>query len=164
MKKILLALALLACPAFAINLSIAVVDMNKVIQSSPQMIKIQADLDKTFSPRHDAIVVKVNKVKSDNENLLKNGNVMKKEDRDALIKKINESRNAVMMAQQKFQKDYETARSRKLKELFDKIKNVTSVIAKEKHFDLILNSGTTPFAKQNLDVTNELIERLKKQG
>jgi outer membrane protein len=162
MKKLLLAFALVASSAVASELHIGVIDMNQVIQTAPQMVKIQATLDKTFSPRHQAIMSKVNQVKADNENLLKNANVMKDKDRIALTKKINEQRNTIMELQGAFQQDYENARSTALKGLFDQINGVTKKIASEKHYDLILNSSTTPFANNHLDITDTVVARLKK--
>jgi outer membrane protein len=166
MKKIVFFLGLSLCSlmASAGNLNIAVVDMNKVIQSSPQMASIQTQLDKTFAPKHQTIVTKISKTTADNEKLLKNASVMKQKDRDALTQKINESRRSILAEQEKFQREYEKARTSALKGLFEKINIITTKMAKEQHYDLILNTVATPFAGKSLDVTEALVARLKKAG
>lgn len=161
MKKMIITLLLATSTIMAAPLNIAVVNMNQVLQASPQMVQVQASLDKTFSPKHAAIVKQVEAVKKDSRRLQRDGSVMKSDEREALAKKINDAKEAVMRAQAKFQQDYEKARASALQEIFGRINAITTKFAKEKHFDLILNRNTVPYADNSLDVTSELIKRIK---
>lgn len=162
MKKLVFLLGMTLSTAFAVSENIVVADMNKVIQTSSQMVKIQSDLDKTFSPTHKTIMAKMDKVKADNDKLLKEGNVMKASDRAALTDKINKARDSIMAEQAKFQQEYEKARSAALNGLMEKINQVTGQLAKNKHYDMILNRIAAPFAANNLDVTDDIVALLKK--
>ena len=164
MKKFafLLGITLTTSLAYASNIVIA--DMNKVIQTSSQMVEIQSELDKTFSSRHKAIMAKMQQAKSDNEHLLKDGNIMKADEREALTNKINGARQYIMTDQAKFQQDYEKARTAALSTLMSKINKVTATLAKNKHYDMILNRMAAPFASNSLDVTDNIIALLKKEG
>ncbi len=164
MKKWVFLLGLAASTAMAQSLNIAVADMNKVIQTSPQMVAIQSDLDKKFSPRHKKIMAKMELAKADNEKLLKEGNVMKSSDRQALTNTINQARESIMAEQAKFQEDYENARQAALKSLLEKVNKVTTDLAQASHYDMILNRVAAPFAANSLDVTDDLIKKLKEIG
>ena len=99
--------------------------------------------------------------KAKNETLLKEGNVMKAKTREALTNEINTARNSIMAEQSKFQEDYEKARSAALQGLLEKVNKVTTALAKKEHYDMILNRVAAPFAVSSLDVTDQLIKKLK---
>ncbi len=164
MKKLLLTSLLCSGVALqAADLNIAVVDINKIVQQSPKMIKIQKSIDHDFADRHQAIMKKVNAANEKNDKLVKNSSVLTQSEKESLIKELTTLQGEIESLQQSFQKDYDSRRNTDFQAFFKQVNEVTQALAKENHYDLILSTAATPFAGDKLDITKQLSDRVNKK-
>ena len=101
MKKIVAGLMMLGCMGFGANtmaaeLKIGIVDLQKVIQTSPQMQKVQQALEQKFRTRRDALVEEEKQIRTKMENFKRDSAIL-----SAVDKKDKE--REIISLQQKFE-------------------------------------------------------------
>ena len=164
MKKMILALALTSITSFASSMNVAVVDINQVIQNSKQMVTIQRQLEDRFSDQHKKIADDIKAFEAKVAKLNKDSAIMKASDKSKAAKEVALQREQLGRAQAEFQQKVDQARNEALQQLFEKIHGITSGIAAKSKLDLILNKATTPFARDSLDITQQVEKALKQQS
>ena len=167
MKKVcLLTLAsvftLLAANAQADGVKLAVVDMQAVLQKAPQIAKINETLTKQFKGRQDQIIQAQHNLQNETQNLEKNAAVMKADDRAKLENKIMTDRNNVQTMVASFQKDLSKQQSDSLHGFSQQLDGVVSKLAAQTGVELVIQKGSTLYAKSDLDITQQVLDALKK--
>ncbi|WP_218813497.1 OmpH family outer membrane protein [Rickettsiella endosymbiont of Dermanyssus gallinae] len=167
MKKVcLLSLAslftLLAANAQADGVKLAVVDMQSILQKAPQIAKINDSLTKQFKGRQDQIVQAQHNLQNETQNLEKNAAVMKVDERANLEKKIMMDRNNVQSMVASFQKDLSKQQSDSLHGFSQQLDSVVSKLASQTGLDLVVQKGSTLYAKSDLDITQQVLDALRK--
>jgi len=152
----------LAVNANADNLKLAVVDMQAVLQKAPQIAKINEGLTKGFKGRQDSIVSAQRNLQNETENLEKNAAVMKPDERANLEKKIMTDRNNVQTMMASFQKDLSKQQSDSLHSFSQQLDGVVGKLAAQSGIDLVLQKGSTLYAKNDLDITAQVLDALKR--
>ena len=143
------------------HLKLAVVDMQLVLQKAPQIAKINETLTKQFKARQDRIIQAQRELQSEVQNLEKNAAVMKSDDRAGLEKKIMTDRNNVQTMVASFQKDLSSGQSVALHGFSQQLDGVVSRLASRIGVDLVIQKGSTLYAKNELDITPQVLENLK---
>lgn len=156
-----LMVGLLTVPAYA-DVKLAVVDMQVVLQKAPQIAKINESLTRQFKGRQDSIVKQQNDLKKEASELQKNGAVMKADQRSALENRVMTDENRVKSMIAAFQKDLSKQQSESLHNFSMQLQTVVSKIAGQSGIDLVIQKGSTLYAKNDLDITNQILEALKK--
>jgi outer membrane protein len=167
MKKVCLLsfvslLILFTADAFADGLKLAVVDMQLVLQKAPQIAKINESLNKQFKGRQDKIIKAQHDLQDETQNLEKNAAVMKTDERTNLEQKIMTDRNNVQTMVASFQKDLSKKQSESLHGFSQQLDGVVSKLAEQTGVDLVIQKGSTLYAKQDLDITQKVLDALKK--
>jgi len=174
MKKLLLSLvtaaALLtagtsmAADAPTTALKIGVIDVQQILQKSPQIAKINDQLTKQFKPRQDKIISEQKDLQAEVDKLNKNGPVMTDGDRNKLQDKIIADRANVQSMALTFQRDLQQAQQNAMQGFMNQLTGVVSDVAKSNHYDLILQRAGVPYANGSLDVTAQVLQALEKKG
>src|SRR3990167_10952535 len=87
-KTMCVVAGLISCNAIADSNKIGVVDLQKIMQTAPQMKSIQAKLEKEFKPRRDKLVSMEETLKKDMEHFKRDSAVMNDQQKKDLEKKI----------------------------------------------------------------------------
>lgn len=153
---------LLTGNANADELKLAVVDMQVVLQKAPQIAKINESLNKQFKGRQDKIIKAQHDFQEEAQNLEKNASVMKADDRASLEKKVMTDRNDVQTMVAAFQKDLSKKQSESLHGFSQQLDSVVSSLAAKTGIDLVIQKGSTLYAKNDLDITQQVLDALKK--
>lgn len=153
---------LLAVSAQAEEVKLAVVDMQVVLQKAPQIAKINEALTRQFKGRQDSIVKEQNALRKEAENLQKNAAVMKAADRSALENKLMTDENKVKSMVASFQSDLSKQQSESLHGFSQQLDSVVSKVAAQSGYDLVIQKGSTLYAKNNLDITQQILDALKR--
>ncbi|MFM2322939.1 MAG: chaperone protein skp [Pseudomonadota bacterium] len=153
---------ILTLPAYADGLKLAVVDMQLVLQKAPQIAKINDTLTKQFKGRQDSILQLQNRLKDETSNLEKNAAVMTTEDRNKLEKKVMTDRNNERTMIASFQKDLSKQQSESLHGFSQQLDGVMKKLAAQSGYDLVIQKGSTLYAKNDLDITQQVLEALKR--
>ncbi len=153
---------LLTLTARADEIKLAVVDMQVVLQRAPQIAKINDALTRQFKSRQDSIIKAQNDLQKEANNLQKNAAVMKADERSVLENKVMTDQNKVKSMIASFQKDLSKKQSESLHNFSQELDGVVSKVAAQSGYDLVIQKGSTLYAKNNLDITQQVLEVLKR--
>ncbi|TLY47872.1 MAG: OmpH family outer membrane protein [Gammaproteobacteria bacterium] len=153
---------LLSLSVHADEAKLAVVDMQVILQKAPQISKINDALTRQFKGRQDSIVKAQNELQKEAENLQKNAAVMQADKRSNLENKLMIDRNNVNSMIAAFQKDLSKQQSESLHSFSQQLDSVVSKVAAQSGYDLVIQKASTLYAKNNLDITQQILDVLKR--
>lgn len=153
---------LLTLPVHADELKLAVVDMQAILQKAPQISKINDALTRQFKGRQDSIVKAQSELQKEADNLQKNAAVMQADKRSNLENKLMIDRNNVNSMIASFQKDLSKRQSESLHSFSQQLDSVVSKVAAQSGYDVVIQKGSTLYAKNNLDITQQILDALKR--
>jgi len=135
----------------------------KLMEKAPQARAAISKMEAEFAPREKEIVALQREVKKIEEKLAKDSAVLSEEKRRKIERELISKRRELKRAQDEFREDLNIRRNEELtklqKQLYDAIVN----FAKEENYDLIVSEGVV-YASKRVDVTDQLLERLKKEA
>ena len=153
-----------ASVAFAAEFKVAIVDMQKAIQSSSAGKKAKKEVEGDFEKKKKELKKKEDDLKKRVEEFEKKQAVLsdkvRQEQQADLQKDMMQFREEVGKSQMTIQQ-----RERELtKPILEKLQKIISEIAKEKDFSVVLEKAeqSVMFAKSELDITDEVIKRVDK--
>ena len=166
MKKTLRGLMMLGLSGFttlscADAVKIGVVDLQKIIQTSPQIQGIQAKLEQKFRARRDTLIATEKDLRTKMDAFKKDSVVM------SVTARKDKEREIVAMQQkferdgQQYQQELSTAHNEAMEDFYTKVRAAISVVAKKDQYSLILQKDAAPFATEALDVTKQVISEIK---
>lgn len=166
MKKIvLLVLSIGLLLGFSIaradNLKVGVLDVQKVMQNSPQVSAMQAKLKKQFAPQEKKITTAQKQLKADFGKYNRNKAVMKDADKKTLQKKILAEQSSLRDLQVKFQQQLIAAQRESMQSILKDIEDAVNDVAKDQKLDLVLTKASVAYNNPDLDVTDKVIKKLK---
>jgi|JI102314A2RNA_FD_contig_111_334002_length_6728_multi_3_in_0_out_0_2 outer membrane protein len=163
MKKImLLAITLLtiyATSAFA-DTKIGVINMQDLLQKLPQMKQIGDDLKNQFGSRQKQLVNAQTSFKGEAEKFRRDNAVLSDKDKQATEDKLFKEQQNIQKMQMDLQKDYMAAQNKEIDALMSQIKDVVDKVAADGKFDLILINASVAYAKKDLDLTNQVLQKI----
>jgi len=142
------------------ELKIGFVNVAKVLEKAPQAAKAKSRLETEFSPRDKALVSQQKEIKSMEEKLTRDAEVIGDEERRRLEKEIIEKKRDAARAQQEFSEDFNMRRNEELGNLQKRIVEAVRALAKEESFDLLLTDGVI-YADDAIDVTSRVQQKLE---
>jgi outer membrane protein len=150
--------------AFAAEFKVAIVDMQKAIQTSSAGKKAKKEVEGDFEKKKKELKKKEDDLKKRVEEFEKKQAVLsdkvRQEQQAELQKDMMQFREEVGKSQMTIQQ-----RERELtKPILEKLQKIISEIAKEKDFSVVLEKAeqSVMFAKSELDITDEVIKRADK--
>jgi len=158
---ILLLLGLFAInSATAAELRVAVVDLQRVMEESPQAENAKKVIEKEFGPREKELIAAQKEVQKLDERMTRDGSMMSESERAKLDREILAKKRDFQRSQETFRDDL----AYKQKEFVEKIQRdiVTHVrkYAADKKYDLVLANGVV-YANDKIDITDEVLGLLK---
>ena len=144
------------------ELKVGYVNAVKVIEEAPQGEAALKKLEAEFGPRDKQLVAMQAKVKQLEEELEKNGLLMKDAERRAKEHEIVVLKRDLRRATQEFREDYNLRRNEELAALQKIVYKAIVEIAKQEEYDLILHEGTI-YASKRVDLTDKVLKKLGKK-
>lgn len=145
------------------TLKIGVIDVQVILQKSPQIAAINSQLTKQFKPRQDKIVAAQKDLQAEVDKLNKNANVMSDADRNKLQDQVIADKANVQGMAISFQRDLQQAQSKAMQDFMNQLTAVVNDVAKKDGYDLILQRAGVPYANNSLDVTQQVLQALDKK-
>ncbi|STX50544.1 outer membrane protein OmpH [Legionella busanensis] len=146
--------------AFADEAKIAIVDLQKIMQTSNQMKSIQQKLEKEFKPRRDKLVAMEDDLKKDMEKFKRDSAIMSQSQKKELEKKIVANQQRFEREGQQYQQELSTAHNEAMEDLYAKIRKAISKIAENSKYDLVLQKDAAPFSTSKLDITEQVVKEI----
>ncbi|MBA1148141.1 OmpH family outer membrane protein [Ectothiorhodospiraceae bacterium WFHF3C12] len=149
--------------AQAQDLKVGFVNPSRVSSESPQAEAARRKLEQEFAPRDQELVEMQKELQKMEERLNRDAAIMSESERRKLEREVVERKREIRRAQEAFREDFNIRRNEELGNLQRRIVDTITQVAKERGFDLVVSDGVI-FASDRIDITNLIIERLKKQA
>ena len=141
---------------------IAYVSVEKILTEAPQVQAVNDSMLERFGGRKTELQEMEKEINEMQENYKRNELVMTED-------KLNELKNNVIAKIQEFkqkeavlQQEVATVRNQELAVLQQSVRSIIEDIAKAEKYDLILTSEGVAYANEKLDISNKVLERMKK--
>lgn len=150
--------ALLASGIAAADVKIGTIRADELVSKSPQYKALETKMKADFERRANEMQAEANKLKSDLEQFRKEADTLSPQDRARREKDLNTRQIDFGYKERQFREDVQNRQRELTGEMMDQIKGVIEAVAKEKGLDLVLQDPV--YASSNIDVTNEVLNRL----
>lgn len=147
--------------AYAEISKIGVVDLQRIMQTAPQMKSIQEKLESTFKPRRDKLVKMEEALKADMEKFKRDSSVMSPTTKKEMEKKIIAEQQQFERDGQQYQQELSTAQNEAMEEFYNKVRAAIGKVAEHQQYDVVLQKDAAPFSSAKLDVTAEVLKEIK---
>lgn len=156
-----LSASVLSAPAMA-EQKIAVVDVQAVIQSLPQLADIQTRIQEEFKDQIQAVNSKQEEFNFLVQKLQRESATMSEDEQKALQEQIIALRDDLQQTGQPLQQSIERRQAEERNKLLGLIKQAIDGIAAKEDFDMVLNATAVPYAKTEHDISQKVQEQVSK--
>jgi outer membrane protein len=165
LNAVILGLALLAAApaALANEARVAFVNINFVMERSPQAEAALSALEKEFSPRDAELVAERDALRQMQERLERDADVMNPDQRAELERNFRNRSREFKRAQDMFSEDLNVRRNEELGRLQRLVQNVILEIAQQERYDLVVTERNVLFASERINITDQVLEKLRQQ-
>lgn len=147
--------------ALAADYKIGVVQAVRVLESAPQAEAAKKKLETEFAGRDKQLANDQKALKTMEDRLAKDGAIMSETERVRLERDIISKRRDIKRSSDEFREDVNFRRNEEFGKIQRQIVEAIKQIADEQKFDLVLGEGVI-YASKTVDMTDQVIERLKK--
>ncbi len=166
MKKICLAVCGLSMllgvgSAFA-DMKVGVVDLQKVLTTSPQVKQARDKLVSKFDPSKKEIASLQKSLRDDFDKLSKNKAVMQDQERKSLEAKIDGEQKDLRTKATDFEQKFNQEEEKTMQDVTKQIQTIVDKFAMENKYDLIIAKGATAYNNPSFDVTPQIVTALEK--
>jgi outer membrane protein len=144
---------LAACPALA-QLKVAVVASQAALSDTAEIKKAQADLEAKFKPRQDQMAKLSKELETINSQLSLGDKLTAQAQADLTLQGQRKQRE-LQRLNEDLQAEVDRERSDVIARSSERMQKVIAKLAQEKGLDLVVEAGTTLYAKPELDLTKE---------
>lgn len=146
--------------ASAADFKVAVVDLNKVMDQSPQAGDISNALKQEFQAREQDLIAKAKQLKQLEDKLARDGAVMSAEEAKRLENDIRSRRRKLTTSRAEYREDANLRRNEAVNRLLRKVGEVVAQVGEEEGVDVIMTDGVAYFNKR-VDLTATVLKRLQ---
>jgi outer membrane protein len=152
-----------AAPPPATGIKIGYVDMQRLIDNSPQYVDALVRLKREFSSRDEAIKAGDAKLQSLKQKYERDSAIMTREDADALKREIDATERANKRMEEDSRAEYRKRSTEENNRALKTIQDSLIDFGRTQGFDLIV-IGPVVYASTRVDVTDAILQRLKQAG
>ena len=141
---------------------IAVVDPNRVVESSPQYDAARKALQREVEERERNLRTQQEEIAELQRRLEREGDLMTQGEAQRLQNDIRSRTRKLKYAQDEFQEDLTLRQNELRTKLARQVQEVVVELAKELEIDLVLSEGLVYFSTR-IDISDQVVERLKRE-
>ncbi len=138
-----------------------ILDMQMIMQKSPEVAALNKQLQEQFKPRQEKIVATQKNMQADIEKFKKDASVMSPADKTKSEEKINAEQVSLAKMGQSFQQDLSKAQSESMQKFMAGLQTAVNNVAKEGKYTVIVNRAAVPYYDPSLDVTKQVLASMK---
>lgn len=166
--NLILGLGIAAAVAFsstvqAADYKIGVVQAVRVLEAAPQAEAAKKKLEAEFAGKDKTLVSKQKELKGLEDRAAKDAAIMSESERARLERDVMNLRRELKRDSDEFRDDVNFRRNEEFAKIQKQIVEAIQTIAAEQKYDLVLGEGVI-FASKAVDITDMVIDRLKKAG
>jgi outer membrane protein len=143
---------------------IGVVITARLMQEAPQARAADNAIRAEFAPREKEVNTLQQQLKSREEKLQKDAATMSELQRSAAEKELRDGYRELKLKQDAAEEDFTTRRTEEMSKLQRVLLEEVQVFAKAQSYDLIIAADSVLYAAATYDVTNPVLEALKRKA
>lgn len=143
------------------EMKIAVVDIARILEESPQAQKARTQLEKEFAPKEQKLKAIQDKIIQLEQKMARDGAIMSESQRTSLERDIIAERRDFKRTQEEIQEDLNFKRRQLLQNLEQEVGKAIEEYSKANKYDLVLSQGIV-YWDEKIDVTDAILKKLKK--
>ena len=165
LKKIILLLsvsvsAILIAPyANAEGSKLAVVNVAKALEESPQAIAANKRLEIEFAPRNKSLIKLRKTLRSYEDRLAKQGIQMSESQLRRLERNVRDTKREIRRAQEDYREDLNLRRNEELRKLQKRVKRAIITVASKNKYDIVVGEGVL-YSSDRVDITKDILKVL----
>lgn len=171
MKSVMLSLALVAALALSpltVNaqsapLKIAVVDVRAVFEQLPQAREIGTIIEREFQDRADRLRQMEEEMTQMQETMQRDEAIMSEEEQQSSLAELQTTYEEYQQRREELSEQLNRRRTEERNRVLGQIQQVINDMAVAGEYDLVVEAGNLAFAKDSLDITNVIIERMTQE-
>ena len=152
-------LASLPVAAFADDLKLGYVDLQRALNETEDGRKAKTNLKKVFDAKQKELDEQQEVLKKDIEDLNKKRTLLPAEKVREKEAELQDRMQKVQQTYMRHQQDLSGKEQKETAKIFERMTKIISEIAAAENFSMIVDRSALVFAKPHLDLTNELIRR-----
>lgn len=158
---LLLAGLLSGGPALAQDgLKIGFVNTAKLLDNAPQLESANRRLKEEFAPRERELMEIQRQLRTLEEELSDSDEILQDGRRRSLEREILQLRRDLKRDQEELREDYNIRGNEELRKLQRLVLETIGDLAREEGFDLVVNEGAVAYFSEQIDITDQVLERL----
>jgi len=144
------------------NARIGFVNVQYLVDNSPQAKAASSDLEEQFGPQQQALQRQQQEFQRLQQKLQKDGLVMSEEERAETEQKLRELKREIERGQKDLREELNIQRNGILSEIQQAVMESVQSLAKEEDFDLIVGQGVL-YASDAVDLTDKVLTRMEEK-
>jgi outer membrane protein len=148
---------ILLLPSTVAAQNVAFVNMNNILEDSPQAADAMRELEREFSPRDSQLVGEREELQRLRDRLEREGDLMTATQRADLEREFTARSREFRRAQESFTEDLNVRRNEELAKLQRLINDAIIELARDRNIDLILTERNVLYASDRIDITDDII-------
>lgn len=159
---------LVCCALFTLGQSafgqakVAVINLQRAVFESAEIIKANDEMQATFKPRQDKILQLQNELQTISQQLQQGAGKLTPQQESDLNYTGQKKQRDLKNMQDDLTADSEAYRNEVLQKSSQKMTDVVKKLAEEKGIDIVVEGSTTLYFKPTLDITNDAIAAYNK--
>jgi outer membrane protein len=149
---------LLISPVKSENLSVAFVDVQKILTESNSGKKFQKSISDRVNKNLKIFQKKEKDLKNQEGEIMKQKNILSKEELDIKVVKFQKEVKNFRNKKSKFDKDISNERSNFVNRMIENLTKILANYASEKSISLIVQKKNILIGKSELDITNDIMK------
>ncbi|CRK85798.1 Chaperone protein Skp [Candidatus Providencia siddallii] len=140
---------------------IAIVNIGEIFQKMPDRESVTKDLENEFKSRSTELKNLEKDLQIHIDKLQRNSSSLKQTERTNLESELIVKRNQFADKAHKFEEDTRRRQSEERNKILLRIQDAIKIIADKKGYDIIIDTTSIAYAKDSLDITNQVQKQVK---
>lgn len=142
--------------------SVGYVDVQYLIDNSPQAQAATQDLEKQFGPKQEELRQKQQEFQRLQQQLQKDGLVMSESEREEMEQRMRELKRDIQRGQEAFREELNIQRNNALTQVREAVLQAVRDLAEEEGYDLVVGQGVL-HASDAVNLTERVLKRMKEK-
>lgn len=142
--------------------NVSFVNINRILEDSPQAESAMRELEREFSPRDTQLSAERERLQNIRDRLERDGDLMTTNQRADLEREFTALSREFRRSQESFTEDLNVRRNEELAKLQRAITDAVIRLAEERNIDLILTERNVLYAGDRIDITDDIIEVMQR--
>lgn len=159
---VLASLMALSVNAYAAELKVGYVQVDKILQDAPQTAESGKKLEREFSPRSQELDRMAKQIKELESTLDKEGLTISEAERRNKERDVQSIKIEFQRKQRELREDINLRKNEELGALQDRINKAVQSVSEAEGYDLVVYSGVA-YASKKIDITDKVLKLLGKK-